>query len=354
MNLNHRTNTNLDRRRTFRKVPEKFAFIQLERDDGGAVLNVSEGGLSFNTFAPVEKNGPIHFWFSLNLNERIDAWGELAWTDETKKLGGWRFIRLPERPERQIREWISRLIARQAPDKTYTPQAVGGCPSRVAAREPDAVARFVSKARSQRTPILSTSEDSRVSNAPFLALGEMETTARFVPKARSQRAPILSNSILSSSEDSMDSNAPGPPPEEMAAIGELVPMQRYRSAKRRQLILGLLLGICISATVAISAIKYSSNQHENKGPGAVSNISAAQKSGGEALPPVPVSPSDVDGSCAIIFGSSNRKIGIPGANTPKILAAETGGRPRPNKMEASASKPPSPAPVPPSLSGKAG
>ncbi len=70
MNPNFRTNTNLDRRQTFRKVPEKFAFIQLERDDGGAVLNVSEGGLSFSTFAPVYQNGPIYFWFSLNLNER--------------------------------------------------------------------------------------------------------------------------------------------------------------------------------------------------------------------------------------------------------------------------------------------
>src|SRR2546427_11785936 len=103
MNLNHRTNTNLDRRRTFRKVPEKFAFIQLERDDGGAVLNVSEGGLSFNTFAPVEQNGPIHFWFLLNLNERVYAWGEVGWTEETKKFGGVTFIHLAERAEVQIR-----------------------------------------------------------------------------------------------------------------------------------------------------------------------------------------------------------------------------------------------------------
>jgi hypothetical protein len=64
MNPNFRTNTNLDRRQTFRKVPEKFAFIQLERDDGGAVLNVSEGGLSFSTFAPVyQKTGRFTFGF---------------------------------------------------------------------------------------------------------------------------------------------------------------------------------------------------------------------------------------------------------------------------------------------------
>jgi len=382
-------NANLDRRRTFRKVPEKFAFIQLERDDGGAVLNVSEGGLSFNTFAPVEQTGPIHFWFSLNLNERIDAWGEVTWTDETRKLGGLRFIRLPERAERQIREWISGPVAREAPDERYTPQAAGGRPSRVVPREPDAIARFVSKARSQRPPARSNGEDSRVSMAPLPSLGEIEATRRFAPEARAQRtpalssregsgvfnapipslgemevggfapkprrprAPILSSGILSSSEDSVDSNASLAPAGEVAATGELVPMQRFRTAKRRQLILGLLLGICVSATIAVSAIRYSNNRHENKGPGTVSNVSGAQKSGGETLPPVPASPSAASGSSADIFGGTNHKTGVSGASTSKILAAGTGGHPSPNKSESSASNlPPRPL-VQPNLSSKA-
>ncbi len=381
-------NANLDRRRTFRKVPEKFAFIQLERDDGGAVLNVSEGGLSFNTFAPVEQTGPIHFWFSLNLNERIDAWGEVTWTDETKKLGGLRFIRLPERAERQIREWISRPIAREAPDERYTPQAAGGRPSRVVPREPDAIARFVSKARSQRPAARSNEEDSRVSMAALSSLGEIEATTRFAPEARAQRspalssregsgvfnapfpalgemaaerfapkprrprAPILSSGILTSSEDSEDSNAPLPPAG-VAATGELVPMQRFRTAKRRQLILGLLLGICVSATIAVSAIRYSDNRHENKGPGTVSNVSGAQKSGGETLPPVPASPSAASGSSADIFGSTNHKTGVSGASTSKILAAGTGGHVSPNKSESSALNLPPRPPIQPNLNSKA-
>jgi hypothetical protein len=344
-------NANLDRRRTFRKVPEKFAFIQLERDDGGAVLNVSEGGLSFNTFAPVEQSGPIHFWFSLNLNERIDAWGEVTWTDETKKLGGLRFIRLPERAERQIREWISRPITRQVPDERYAPQAVGGRPSRVMPREPDAIARFVSKARSQRTPTLSNGEGSEVFNAPFPALGEMEA-AGFAPKPRRPRAPILSSGILTSSEDSVDSNA-SLPPAGVAPTGELVPMQRFRTAKRRQLILGLLLGICISVTVAVAAIKYSNGGHEKTSPRTVSSVSTPQKSGGEVLPPVPASPSAASGSSADIFGSTNHKTGVSGASTSKILAAGTGGHPSPNKSESSASNLPARPPIQPNLSSKA-
>ena len=334
MNPNYRTNTNIDRRRTFRKVPEKFAFIQLERDDGGAVLNVSEGGLSFNTFGPVLQNGPIHFWFSLNLNEQIDAWGEVAWTDETKKLGGLRFIRLPERAERQIREWISRPIARQAPEERHSPQAIGGRPSRVAPREPDAVAKFVSKARSQRTPVPSTNEDFRVS------------------KPRLPRASILSGGILSGGEDSEDSSAPVG---EVAPTGELVPMERFRSAKRRQLFLGLLLGISISATVAIAAIAYSNRRHEKTSAASVSNASTAQRSGGETLPPIPASSSAAGGGSADIFsGSGNRKTGVSGASKAKILPTETSGHSSPAKSGSLASNLPAQPPVPPSLSGKTG
>src|SRR6266481_6282586 len=78
-------NINLDRRQKSRKVPDNFAFLQLERDDGGSVLDVSEGGLRFETFAPVPQSGPVHLWFSLNLKERIEVWGEVVWTDAAKK-----------------------------------------------------------------------------------------------------------------------------------------------------------------------------------------------------------------------------------------------------------------------------
>jgi len=77
MNPNSRMNVNLDRRRTFRKVPENLLSSNWSETNGGAVLNVSEGGLSFNTFAPVEQTGPIHFGFRSISVKRIDAWGEV-------------------------------------------------------------------------------------------------------------------------------------------------------------------------------------------------------------------------------------------------------------------------------------
>src|SRR5260370_1046997 len=77
--------------------------------------------------------------------------------------------------------------------------------ARIGASEPDAVARFVSKARPQHAAFLSGAEGAGVSGTLFPNLRKVE------------------------------------------ASGELVPRHRYLSAKRRQLILGLLLGICISA-----------------------------------------------------------------------------------------------------------
>ncbi len=105
-------NTN---RRQLRAVPDTLAFIQLDHDDGGKVLNLSEGGLSFEAFAPVpHRRGPIHFWFSLDLSDRIEAIGKLAWTDATRKVGGLRFLELSPSARNQIRNWIGQSFKRKA------------------------------------------------------------------------------------------------------------------------------------------------------------------------------------------------------------------------------------------------
>jgi cell division protein FtsN len=86
---------------------ERHAYINIEPDNGGIVLNVSDGGLCFHSFDPVKpngNNGKIRFWFS-DQNQRIEADGTLAWTDETQK-GGLRFNALPAEAREKIRDWI--------------------------------------------------------------------------------------------------------------------------------------------------------------------------------------------------------------------------------------------------------
>ena len=201
-------NMDFDRRRKFRMMPDQFAFIQLERDDGGAVLDISESGLRFETFAPVHQEGPVHFWFSLNLRDRIEAWGEVVWTNAARKSGGLRFLRLSEEDRAQIRKWTAEFSARDVSDEKFAPQAgADGTRGEISANKHDAVAAFVAKARSRRSSLLAWGEGFGDYPLPSLTFQEAAEQA-----------------------------------------SELVPVQRYLAAKQKQLIFGLLLE-ALKATV---------------------------------------------------------------------------------------------------------
>jgi hypothetical protein len=93
-------------RRQLRVVPSKSVFIQLDHGSSGKALNLSEGGLGFESFAPVHQDGPIRLWFSLDLSDQIEAVGEVAWTDATRKVGGMKFLEINLSARSQIRNWI--------------------------------------------------------------------------------------------------------------------------------------------------------------------------------------------------------------------------------------------------------
>jgi len=94
-----------ERRQVPRTKLEKLAYIHIEPDNGGIVLNVSDEGLAFHSMAPVEKNGQL--FFSLKeQNRRIDVCGELVWTNEVEKIGGLRFTTLTSEAREQIANWV--------------------------------------------------------------------------------------------------------------------------------------------------------------------------------------------------------------------------------------------------------
>ncbi len=104
-----------------------LAYVNLDPDNGGVILDISEGGLCFQSTAPVKRTETIRFWFSYRGQERIEsgrglgpeeeihtrgvsrlieARSELAWTDSTMKRGGLRFTSLSETARQQIRDWV--------------------------------------------------------------------------------------------------------------------------------------------------------------------------------------------------------------------------------------------------------
>jgi cell division septation protein DedD len=113
-----------ERRHNSRMAVEGLAYVNLQPDSGGVVLNISEGGLCFHSSTPVEKPTNIRFWFAqrglrgdgpaglgdstqMKSGSRfIEAECELLWTDEDRKIGGLRFTTMSPEGREQIREWI--------------------------------------------------------------------------------------------------------------------------------------------------------------------------------------------------------------------------------------------------------
>ena len=283
-------NINLDRRQKLRIVPNELVFLQLERDDGGTVLDVSEGGLGFETFAPVNPNGPVHFWFSLNLRDRIEAWGEVVWTNATKKCGGLRFLRLSEEARAQIRRWMTEFSRRQAVDEESARRpGPESRPDRFGRGKLDAVAAFVSKARPQHSTLFSAVEGSASADMPASIFEE---------------------------------------PAVQAQPSVLVPVQKYVAAKRRQLIFGLILGICISSMFAMAALKFSNYLRQSRGP---EKVAGEARTAGPALEikqavpaPAVTTPAVTNpGSTDVFSGSNQQKASSPSRVLNPQLATAT-------------------------------
>jgi hypothetical protein len=269
-----------NRRRFLRKAPDELTVIQIERDEVGKVLNISEGGLSFRSVMPVPRNLPVYFWFSFNLKDKIEAMGEVAWTDISRTVGGLRFTQISQAGREQIQKWLLRRRVEEFPeeeievvledeipeeDQVPAPQLVaagGPVPirmnepvrvktSKMKPGEPDRVAKFVSKARAYR-PISSfegrSNGDSRVAPPPALGIEP--------PKSRSYRTMFSMDVLPTKAAESGDSKFSSLSFKGIESLVELVPVQRYLSAKKRQLLCGVFLGVCLSAGVALSVLKF--------------------------------------------------------------------------------------------------
>lgn len=194
-----------------RNLPAKFGFIQIVGDEGGRILNISEAGLCFETFAPLGRPKNIQFWFSLNLRDRIEGTAEVAWLDAETKIGGLRFKKLAERALDHIRM-----------NSTAFPSA--GCSAK-GRLFMEAVARQLS---SQRTPNPDRSPSNEI------------------------KGPAMNFRSLTPSLDSDNSNqSPA-----VVHSTDLISLQRHRAISRRQLAFGILIGVLFSLAVALPAFKY--------------------------------------------------------------------------------------------------
>ncbi|HET9400312.1 MAG TPA: PilZ domain-containing protein [Candidatus Acidoferrales bacterium] len=133
-----------ERRKFPRRKPDQLSYINLETENGGMLLDLSEGGVGFHAVSPIDPSaGNLRFWFSVKSIDRIDAEGQIVWTDENRKSGGLRFVHLPEQARKQIRAWLTSPVNDTPAAEPVLPAAAPPAPEQVVMSDFDARAEEV-------------------------------------------------------------------------------------------------------------------------------------------------------------------------------------------------------------------
>lgn len=102
--MNASVSPGCESRKTPRTTVESISYINFGSENGGVLSNISEGGFCFHAAHPVQRAERFRVWFSVK-GHRIEADVDLVWTNETRKIGGVRFIS----PSPEIYEQIRRV-----------------------------------------------------------------------------------------------------------------------------------------------------------------------------------------------------------------------------------------------------
>jgi PilZ domain len=110
--------TRQDKRSIVRRRTQQLVYLELGKENGGVMLNLSEHGCGFQAITPV-KCGETRFGFQINGGRRIAGDGEIVWADEAGVMGGLRFLNLPVEAHREIRLWLEETNA--PPEHGFAP-----------------------------------------------------------------------------------------------------------------------------------------------------------------------------------------------------------------------------------------
>ncbi len=91
-----------------RRKSDQITFVELGPENGGILIDLSEGGLSFQGVVALQKDGFLRLNFKLpGSTTAIETTGKVVWSNESGKGGGLRFVNLNSRFRQQIQDWIS-------------------------------------------------------------------------------------------------------------------------------------------------------------------------------------------------------------------------------------------------------
>jgi len=99
------------------------SYVDLGPDNGGMVVNVSEGGLALTALAKLVGGELLHLRFQLpELQEWIEATGRITWLGESKREAGVKFEQLSADARTRIRSWLSTQRGNEARREAPAPE----------------------------------------------------------------------------------------------------------------------------------------------------------------------------------------------------------------------------------------
>jgi cell division septation protein DedD len=103
-------------RRVRPRQPVSFSSVQIEHDNGGVILNVSERGLAMRVVRSAADDPLLQMRFQIaQSNHWVETKARIAWLDASKATAGVEFIDLPYEGRIRIRRWISSIVQSKAP-----------------------------------------------------------------------------------------------------------------------------------------------------------------------------------------------------------------------------------------------
>ena len=107
-NLPERT----DRRTHSRHRIRALAYVELGENNGGIVLNISEGGFGVRAAEAIQEDSLSRLRFQMQYaTQPLEMSGKIAWTSESRKEAGVRFTDLRDEALSEIRTWILQEVS---------------------------------------------------------------------------------------------------------------------------------------------------------------------------------------------------------------------------------------------------
>ena len=106
--MNDENPIHFSERRLHVRQPAPLTYLDLGAQNGGIILNISEGGLLAQAAEILAGDRIVRMRFELPLfKSLLEVNGHVVWLGESKKEAGVQFIDLPEGVRFQINEWVS-------------------------------------------------------------------------------------------------------------------------------------------------------------------------------------------------------------------------------------------------------